>query len=177
MSDSILIAGIGNIFNRDDAFGVSVVTKLAATPLPDNVRVVDFGIRGFDLVLALLEGNGLTVFVDAVKRGSPPGTLYKIEPDPSDIPDLIESGVLENAHGLDPLKVLGMAKSLGASLGRVIVIACEADTLGDDTGHIGLSESVQAAVEPAIEMIHAVIDEFNGLGMGIRIPSRKVGAK
>ena len=39
MTPSILVAGIGNIFHRDDAFGVSVAAKLARTPLPENVRV------------------------------------------------------------------------------------------------------------------------------------------
>jgi len=50
---SILIAGIGNIFLGDDAFGVEVVRRMASLKLPDNVRVVDFGIRGFDLAYAL----------------------------------------------------------------------------------------------------------------------------
>ena len=74
MKRSILVAGIGNIFNRDDAFGVSVAAKLARQPLPQNVRVVDFGIRGFDLMSELLDGYDLTIFVDAVSRGGAPGT-------------------------------------------------------------------------------------------------------
>src|SRR5690348_1258789 len=106
MTPSVLVAGIGNIFNRDDGFGVSVAMKLAGTPLPENVRVVDFGIRGFDLMLALLEGYDLTVFVDATQRGGAPGTLYAIEPDLNALETEQESGVYENAHGLDPVKVL-----------------------------------------------------------------------
>ncbi len=51
----ILIAGIGNIFFGDDAFGVEVARRLAQHPLPDTVRVVDFGIRGLDLTYALLD--------------------------------------------------------------------------------------------------------------------------
>jgi Ni,Fe-hydrogenase maturation factor len=34
----ILIAGVGNIFLGDDAFGVEVVQRLARRPLPDGVR-------------------------------------------------------------------------------------------------------------------------------------------
>ena len=52
----ILIAGIGNIFMGDDAFGVEVVKRLLARQLPEQVRVVDFGIRGLDLVYALQDG-------------------------------------------------------------------------------------------------------------------------
>ena len=48
----ILVAGIGNIFLGDDAFGVEVVKRLMQRPLPEGVQVVDFGIRGFDLTIA-----------------------------------------------------------------------------------------------------------------------------
>ncbi|MGA9587502.1 MAG: hypothetical protein WBQ95_19385, partial [Terracidiphilus sp.] len=45
----ILVAGIGNIFLGDDAFGVEVVRRLMSRNLPAEARVVDFGIRGLDL--------------------------------------------------------------------------------------------------------------------------------
>lgn len=157
MMPSVLVAGIGNIFHRDDAFGVSVAAKLARGPLPENVRVVDFGIRGFDLVLALLDGYDLTIFVDALSRGGTPGTLYTLEPDLDAIPEGPASGTYENAHGLDPVKVLATAKSAGARLGRVVVVGCEPALLEDETGCIGLTEQVEAAVNPAIEMIRSLV--------------------
>ncbi len=58
MSPRILIACIGNIFLGDDGFGVEVARRLLARPLPEGVRVVDFGIRGFDLTFALLDDAG-----------------------------------------------------------------------------------------------------------------------
>ncbi len=156
MTPSILVAGIGNIFNRDDAFGISVAAKLARSPLPENVRVADFGIRGFDLVMALLDGYDLTIVVDTVARGGAPGTLYTIEPDLAAIAPAEDSGCFENAHGLDPVTVLATAKSAGANLGRVVVVGCEPAVLEDDTGDIGLTEPVEAAVDPAIEMIRSL---------------------
>ena len=51
----ILVAGIGNIFWGDDAFGVEVAQRLAQRDWLDGVFVVDFGIRGLDLAYALLE--------------------------------------------------------------------------------------------------------------------------
>ncbi len=83
----ILIAGIGNIFLGDDAFGSEVARRLAAQPIPDGVRVVDFGIRGFDLAYALIDGYDATILVDATPRGGSPGTLYLIEPDPGEARD------------------------------------------------------------------------------------------
>ena len=62
---AILIAGIGNIFLGDDAFGVEVVRQLAGRNLPARVKAIDFGIRGFDLAYALLDGSDVTILVDA----------------------------------------------------------------------------------------------------------------
>src|SRR5215208_6057928 len=49
----ILVAGIGDVFLGDDGFGVAVAQRLAERELAAGVRVVDFGIRGIDLVHAL----------------------------------------------------------------------------------------------------------------------------
>jgi hypothetical protein len=64
----ILVAGIGNIFKGDDAFGVEVVQRLAQSPLPAGVKVVDFGIRGIDLTYALLDGYDAAILVDTARR-------------------------------------------------------------------------------------------------------------
>jgi len=45
MSDAILVAGIGNIFLGDDAFGVAEIRALRETSVPEGVRVADFGMR------------------------------------------------------------------------------------------------------------------------------------
>ena len=57
----------------DDAFGCEVTRELAARPLPERVRVIDFGIRGLDLTYALLDGYETVVLVDATPRGGRPG--------------------------------------------------------------------------------------------------------
>ena len=51
----VLVAGIGNIFQGDDAFGCEVAKALTARALPSHMRVVDFGIRGIDLTYALMD--------------------------------------------------------------------------------------------------------------------------
>ena len=57
MTPTILIAGIGNIFLGDDGFGSEVARRLAARSWPTGVRVVDYGIRGFDVAFALMDGD------------------------------------------------------------------------------------------------------------------------
>src|SRR5580765_4992644 len=110
---SILIACIGNIFLGDDGFGCEVARHLAGRNWPENVRLVDFGIRGFDLAYALLDGYDVTIFVDATPRGNEPGTLYTIEPELDEIESIEARSAMVETHGMDPMKVLGLVKSMG----------------------------------------------------------------
>ena len=65
----ILDAGIGNIYMGDDAFGCEVVRALAARPLPDSVRVTDFGIRSYDLAYAIMDQNDVVILIDGQQLG------------------------------------------------------------------------------------------------------------
>src|SRR5215831_17666462 len=88
----VLIAGIGNIFFGDDAFGCEVAAELLKRDLPEGVTVADFGIRGYDLAFAVMDGYDATILVDASPHGEVPGTVYLLEIDPAKI-DSAEDGV------------------------------------------------------------------------------------
>jgi hydrogenase maturation protease len=156
---SILVAGIGNIFMGDDAFGSEVARRLMERTLPEIVRVVDFGIRGFDLTYALLDGPDVTIFIDATPRGEAPGTLYTIEPDLSELDeeDGEAQGAMIEPHGMNPLKVLRLAKSMGGEFKRILLVGCEPAPLLTEEGEMGLSEPVQAAVGEAVLMVESLI--------------------
>ena len=49
--------------------------------LPPEVRVIDFGIRTYDLAYAMMDGYDVTILVDITAQGQAPGTVYLIEPD------------------------------------------------------------------------------------------------
>jgi hydrogenase maturation protease len=158
----ILIAGIGNIFHGDDAFGVEVANRLSHRVLPPEARLVDFGIRGFDLAYALLEGYDVTILLDATPRGGPPGSLYTIEIDPTAPSSLDEPrGHVANdvaTHGMNPMRVLQMAQAMGGFIGRILLVGCEPETLGsEEEGQMGLSAAVAVAVEPAADMVEALV--------------------
>ena len=159
-SPSVLIAGIGNIFLGDDAFGVEVARRLANRKLPDRVKVVDFGIRGFDLAYALLDRFDVTILVDACPRGGAPGTLYVIEPDlnvsAEDAAEAAQTTV--DAHSMNPMNVIRMAKSMGGDLKRILLVGCEPLTLGPEEGAMGLSEPVAAMVEEAANRIESLVE-------------------
>jgi hydrogenase maturation protease len=160
MDAPVLIAGIGNIFQGDDGFGVAVARKLADAELPESVRVMDTGIRGIDLCFGLLDGYEMTILIDATRRGGEPGTLYTIEINPEEIPGGVDME-LPNSHGLNPMCVLAMARRMGARFGRILMVGCEPLVVDcDDTGEIGLSEAVERAVDPAVGIVCDLVREF-----------------
>lgn len=157
---SILIAGIGNIFLGDDAFGVEVVQRLRGVEWPECVRAVDFGIRGFDLAYALLDGSDVTILVDACPRGGKPGSVYVIEPDLNMLEAAGAEPASVDAHSMDPMNVIRMAKSMGGGLKRILLVGCEPETLGPEEGLMGLSEPVAAAVEEARKVVQSLVEKI-----------------
>ncbi len=156
----ILVAGVGNIFLGDDAFGSEVARVLLGRPQPPEVKVVDFGIRGFDLTYALLAEYELTILVDATPRGEPPGTLYIIEPNLDELDELSPQEAMVDTHNMNPLRVLAVAKSMGAKLKRILVVGCEPAPIDlDGEGEMGLSEPVQQTVISAVEKIESLIEQ------------------
>ena len=157
---TILVAGVGNIFMGDDAFGVEVVRRLASRKLPERVRVADFGIRGFDLAYALQDGYETTILVDACPHGQTPGTLYVIEPDLKALDESAASQPVTDAHVMNPVSVLCMARAMNIEVRNVLLVGCEPETLGGEEGQMGLSAPVEAAVEAAVELVQSLIDKL-----------------
>jgi hydrogenase maturation protease len=157
----ILIAGIGNIFKGDDAFGVEVAQRLARRALPPEVKVIDFGIRGIDLTYALLDGYDIAILVDAAQRGEPPGTVSIVVPDTPSAETAAPEAAFIEPHNLDPAKVLALVATLGDGCRRVLLVACEPLELGDEeTGAMGLSPPVAAAVDEAVAAIERLVGDL-----------------
>jgi len=154
----ILVAGIGNIFLGDDGFGVEVVKRLSTHAFPATVKVVDFGIRGFDLAYALQDGYETTILVDAYPHGQTPGTVSLVEPDLSKLDD--SQPVEVETHGMNPLNVLRLARTMNVDLKKILLVGCEPADFGGEEGHMGLSASVEAAVDDAATMVASVVDRI-----------------
>lgn len=157
---AILVAGIGNIFLGDDAFGVEVVRRLAGVQLPESVLVADFGIRGFDLAYALQDGCETTILLDACPHGEAPGTLYVIEPDLKALDDPDDPQAVVEAHAMNPINVLRMARAMNIEIKNVLLVGCEPETLGGEEGHMGLSAAVEAAVDRAVKLVESIINKI-----------------
>lgn len=160
LKPTILIACIGNIFLGDDGFGCEVAKVLQTKNLPENVKLFDYGIRGYDLAYALIDGYDVTIFVDAVPNRETPGTLYVIEPDVSEFENMPAEVSMLDAHTMNPMHVLRMAFSMGAKFNKLLLVGCEPETLGGDEGLMGLSAPVAAAVDKAAEIVERLIAEI-----------------
>lgn len=168
----ILVAGVGNIFLGDDAFGVEMIQRLRATPLPAEVTLTDFGIRSFDLAYAMADGYDVIVLLDAISRGESPGTVSLVEPEVKSFGD---AGQPVDAHSTNLQYALQMASSLGGQLGSLFLIGCEPAVLETDDGRIGLSEQVEAAIPNAIQMLLTLLHELLNANQNAEFASAERG--
>lgn len=146
----VLVAGVGNVFFGDDGFGVEVARRLRVRQLPIGTEVGDFGVRGLHLAHALLDPIELLVVAELAPRGGAPGTLYVIDPERE--PRGIGTA---DGHSIDIPLVLAAVRAFGGSLPRVRIIGCEPADVG---AHLGLSEPVRRAVDPAAELVRQVVE-------------------
>ena len=159
----ILIAGIGNIFFGDDAFGCEVARRCTARPWPEGVRTFDFGIRGLDLAYALFDGYDATILVDAVCRRAPVGSLFLIRPEL----DAAAAPASFDGHTMQPEKTLRFARSIGADVGRVLLLGCEPAPFTDEEQmQDGLSAAVEEAAGRAVTLLELLVDYWQGAGAG-----------
>lgn len=154
----ILVAGIGNVFLGDDGFGPAVARHLVERgDLPDQVRVVDYGIRGLHLAYDLLDGVAALVLVDALPGDDPPGTVTVLEVTGGDVP--VSAGF--DAHGMDPATVLATLRRLGGALPTTYVVGCRPAELDED---LGLSAAVAAAVPEAVAAVDVLLGKLTTEG-------------
>jgi hydrogenase maturation protease len=159
----MLIAGIGNIFLGDDAFGPEVARRLAAEDLPGWVRVADYGISGMHLAYDLAEGYETAILIDAAPRGGEPGTVTVLSVEAEHRRDLaaavgpLGASRLFDSHGMQPDVVLGVLDMLGGGgPARILVVGCEPATVDYA---MELSGPVAGAVDEAVQVILGLVAE------------------
>ena len=105
----ILIAGLGNIFEGDDGFGVEVVQRLAAQPGPRASRCATSVSGACTWPTSCSRPTTSSSSIDAVQRGGEPGTVYVIEHGAdADAPEPADERRLMDAHDLAPDGVLAL---------------------------------------------------------------------
>lgn len=153
-----LVAGFGNIFFSDDGYGNAAAQALMESALPPELRVVDFGIRGMHAAFEMLNGYDVVLFLDAMPRGEPPGTLTVIEP------SSMRAGT-PDAHAMELHNALAFYESLCRDMQPekrpcILVLGCEPQCV--DEG-MGLSNAVREAVSRTPVLVYSILENF-GIG-------------
>ena len=152
--EQVLAACIGNFFLGDDGFGCAVARELATMNLGQQIKVIDYGIRGLDLAYELLEPYKAVIVVDAIQRDGAPGTVYVLQCENDSVEDGLPASL--DTHSMDPEHLLAMARSFGEVTCPIYVVGCEPSDFGDElAGRMGLSPTVASAVP---EAARAVLD-------------------
>ncbi len=154
----VLVAGIGNAWMKDDAFGGEVAARLQERELPPGVSVLDFGTGGLNLAYEVMRGYDALILVDISRQGGEPGTLYVMEPDEDAIDPSLDNGEIIDPHGMDPQTVLRFVKGVGGWPGKVVVIACEPMEV-EEMG-LGLSAPVKSSLDKAVDLVAGTAAEL-----------------
>lgn len=157
---SVLVLGIGNLVMSDDGAGVHVVRKLLETyRFPENVKVVDGGTLGLDL-LPMLENVTNLILVDAVNTGAPPGTLVRMYGE--ELPIALETKVSPHQMGLKDL--LAVSELMGHK-------PCEMVLIGVQAGSVEMGTEMTAEVNATIDgMILNILVELDKMGVCYELP-------
>ena len=146
----VLVAGVGNVFCRDDGFGPEVARRLAASDvLPPGVRAVDYGIRGLHLSPDLLDGCDALVLVATAPVGERRGDLVVVDL----AVDVLRDGEAEPLRA-DPAAALATFRRLGDRLPPACLVGCRPGVI--DHG-VGLSAPVERAVPETMAMVGALV--------------------
>lgn len=160
----VLVAGVGDPFRGDEAFGSEVARVLALRPLPPGVEVVDFNARGLDLVFALRQGYQAALLVDTARRGEAPGTLTVIEPELGRDEDMDGEEVALDPSALDPVGMVRFARQFGQVPRQVVVVVCEPQDVApaafDPAARSRMSRPVAEAVALAVPLVESLLGEL-----------------
>jgi hydrogenase maturation protease len=156
----VLIAGIGNILRGDDGFGPAVIEALRKLDDVGSARIADVGIGGIALVQELFDGYDALIAVDCMRRGGAPGSLYVLEARVPPIDAIDEEdrvALAADMHDIGPDRALVVARAAGVLPDRVWLVGCEPSNV--DEMLMNLSAPVQAALQPAIDAVRALVGQ------------------
>ncbi len=149
----VIVLGIGNLLLSDEGFGVQVVKVLQQHyDFPSDVKVVDGGTLGWELVPVLEDARSL-IIIDAVLGNKPPGSLYRFEA--NDVIRYFKQKLSTHEAGLQ--EILAYLTMKGKVFKHLIILGVEPHTL--ETG-IQLSLEVKAKVSIVIEEILNILKQW-----------------
>jgi hydrogenase maturation protease len=148
---------LGNILLQDEGIGVRALERLLAEyRLPSQVRALDGGTMGLDL-LPYLVGASRLLILDALQMGGAPGSLARLVDD--EIPAVL--AVKLSVHQVGLSELLAASRFQGSLPATMTLLGIEPASI--EWG-LGLSPPVSAALEVLAE---AAVHELRAWGLDL----------
>ncbi len=153
---AIVVLGLGNLLRRDEGLGIRALERLRdGYAIPEQVRLVDGGTLGLDLI-SHVEGAEYLLVLDAMLTDGPPGSLLRLAG--ADVPAFFGVRMSHDVGLADLLAIL----MLRDSLPREVVV------LGMQPGLIELGWELSSAVEERLNtLVAAAANELRRWGVGL----------
>ena len=156
----ILVLGVGSILMGDDGVGVRAVEEIKRRYyVPENLEILDGGTSGLDL-LPFIAGKDYLIIIDAIKSGSPPGTVLMAQGD--DVPARFRMRI--SPHQLGISELLATATLTDELPKNIVLFGIEPKTI--QLG-ISLSHEVKAGMDKLIKTVVNYLDSI-----GCRLETR-----
>lgn len=160
----LAILGCGNPVRADDGVGPLLVRRLWERNLPPDIKLIDGGTSGIDVVFHMQEADTVLI-IDSCHTGNPPGSIYKV---PSEEVEELPSREEANLHSIKWFHAIALAKHLlnGNFPKRIEVFLIEGKNF-----HIGekLSQEVKGAMEELIDYILKEYVQMEGKTMSVEL--------
>lgn len=140
-----LVLGIGNAWQGDDAAGLTVAQRIRER-VPPGVEVRELEGEPVSLVDAWSGAEEVFV-VDAVRSGSPPGMVHRIDASTGPLPATLSAA---STHTLGVGEAIELARALGRLPARLVLYGIEAESI---MAGAELTPSVAAAVDEAVDRL------------------------
>jgi hydrogenase maturation protease len=141
------VLGIGNAWQGDDAAGLVAAERLRER-VPDGVDVRILEGEPASLLDAW-DGADDVLLVDAVRSGSAPGTVHRLDASDRPLPATLTAA---STHTLGVGEAVELARALGRLPRRIVLYGIEAERVAAGAD---LTPSVAEAVDEVVERIVA----------------------
>ena len=120
----VMVIGVGNSIQMDDGIGIHTLNELRKFDLPEEIELFDGGTLGIDL-MPYIEGREKLIFIDSVKGGEKPGTIFKFEPEDLNYDDAPKTSV----HQLGLIDSLQMISLIGKAPDKIVIFGVQPKTI------------------------------------------------
>lgn len=138
-----VVIGVGNEFRSDDALGLLVARELRRR-VGNAIRVLEMCGEGASLIEAWGPTDCVWL-IDAVRSGSPPGTVHRVDATEARVPAWFFS-----SHQFGVAQAVELARALGRLPRRLVLYGIEA---GEFKEGIGLSDRVLHSVPELVTLV------------------------